>query len=142
MESANVKQTVPFLAIASMERSVRFYVDGLGFRMTNEWIHEGARLWCSLARGGGALMLQQIATEGEGAWAPRGVPGAGVTIYFLCADALALYREIAARGVKAGRPFVGNGMWVVEMTDPDGYRLAFESATDVAENTVFDPAKH
>ena len=26
-------------------------------------------------------------------------------------------------------------MWVTEMTDPDGYRLLFESPTDVPEET-------
>ena len=26
-------------------------------------------------------------------------------------------------------------MWVTELQDPDGYRLLFESATDVAEET-------
>ena len=31
---------------------------------------------------------------------------------------------------------VGNGMWVTEVTDPDGYNLSFQSATDVAEETV------
>jgi len=51
--------------------------------------------------------------------------------------ALALYREFISRGIKARRPFVGNGMWVTSIADPDGYRLDFESITDVAEETVF-----
>ena len=36
-----------------------------------------------------------------------------------------------------GRPFVGNGMWVTSVEDPDGHRLEFESFTDVPEETVF-----
>jgi hypothetical protein len=28
-------------------------------------------------------------------------------------------------------------MWVTEVIDPDGYHLFFESATNVAEDTVF-----
>jgi hypothetical protein len=27
-------------------------------------------------------------------------------------DALAIYREVTSRGIKARNPFVGNGMWV------------------------------
>jgi hypothetical protein len=30
---------------------------------------------------------------------------------------------------------VGNGLWVVSLTDPDGYRLDFESPTDAPEGT-------
>ena len=29
----NVKQAVPFFSVHDMERSVRFYIDGLGFRV-------------------------------------------------------------------------------------------------------------
>jgi hypothetical protein len=34
-------------------------------------------------------------------------------------------------------PFVGNDLWVTSLTDPDGYRLEFESPTDVPEETVY-----
>jgi hypothetical protein len=30
-------------------------------------------------------------------------------------------------------------MWVTSLKDPDGYRLDFESPTDVPEETVYDP---
>ena len=33
--------------------------------------------------------------------------------------------------------FVGNGLWVVTFLDPDGYRIEFESPTDVPEETVY-----
>jgi lactoylglutathione lyase len=33
MTSANVKQAVPFFGVTDMEASLRFYVDGLGFKM-------------------------------------------------------------------------------------------------------------
>ena len=52
-----------------------------------------------------------------------------MTICFLCSDALQFYREVAARGI------VGNRMWVTSLTDPDGYRLDFESDTEVPEGT-------
>ena len=37
----NVKQAVPFFMVSNMEASLRFYIDGLGFRMVNKWIDEG-----------------------------------------------------------------------------------------------------
>jgi lactoylglutathione lyase len=64
-------------------------------------------------------------------------PGQGVTISFQCRDALAIYHEVTARGIKASIPFVGNEMWVTGMSDPDGYKIEFESKTDVPEETVY-----
>jgi len=54
---------------------------------------------------------------------------------FQCQDAIALYREFHSREIDAKEPFVGNSMWVTVLSDPDGYRLDFESLTDVAEET-------
>jgi catechol 2,3-dioxygenase-like lactoylglutathione lyase family enzyme len=66
----NVTQAVPFFTVKDMDASLRFYVDGLGFTITNRWEPEG-RL-----------------------------------------------------------------RWVTALVDPDGYRLEFESPTDVPEETI------
>ena len=132
----NVKQAVPFFAVSNIEESVRWYVDGLGFEMTKKWIDEGKLRWCWLQIGDAALMLQEFRKEGHNSWVPEGKVGQGVSICFTCEDALAIYREVTSRGIKASRPFVGNGMWVTSLSDPDGYRIYFESYTDVAEETV------
>ena len=58
-----------------------------------------------------------------------------MSTYFLCDDAIALYREFASRSIPARRPFVGNGMWVTGVPDPDGYQLFFESPADAPEET-------
>jgi len=133
----NVKQAVPFFSVSNMDASVRYYVDGLGFEMIEKWIDEGGKLrWCWLRLGDAALMLQEFRKEGHGAWVPQGKLGEGVSICFICQDALAIYREATARGIEASRPFVGNAMWVTSLKDPDGYKIEFESPTDVAEETV------
>jgi len=132
----NVKQAVPFFAVSNIEESVRWYVDGLGFEMTKKWIDEGKLRWCWLQIGDAALMLQEFRKEGHNSWVPEGKVGQGVSICFTCEDALAIYREVTSRGIKASRPFVGNGMWVTSLSDPDGYMIYFESYTDVAEETV------
>ena len=133
----NVKQAVPFFRVSNIEASVRYYVDGLGFEMTHQWMPEGKLQWCWLERGDAALMLQEFRKEGHGAWVPEGKLGEGVSICFICEDALAIYREVTARGIQASRPFVGNGMWNTGLSDPDGYRIEFESNTDVPEGTEF-----
>ena len=56
---ANVKQAVPFFGVRDIEASIRFYVDGLGFRITHDWMPEGRIRWCWLELGGAAVMLQE-----------------------------------------------------------------------------------
>jgi len=73
---------------------------------------------------------------------PASPLGIGITLCFFCHDALVIYRQAVARGLQAGPPFVGNRMWVTTLADPDGYRILFESDTDVAEETEYDPALH
>ena len=133
----NVRQAVPFFGITDIERSLRFYVDGLGFTMTHRWAPEGRIRWCWLAHGRASIMLQEYWKDGHPGGAPAGPLGQGVSICFMCADAIAIYHDAKSRGLQPARPFVGNNLWVTSLTDPDGYRLDFESPTDVPEDTVY-----
>jgi catechol 2,3-dioxygenase-like lactoylglutathione lyase family enzyme len=139
-DATTIKQAVPFFGITDIEASLRFYVTGLGFTMTQQWAPEGRIRWCWLERGGAALMLQEYWKDGQRGGRPSGPLGQGVSICFMCADAIAVYHDAIARGLEASRPFVGNHLWVTSFTDPDGYRLDFESATDVPEDTVYNEA--
>ncbi len=139
---ANVKQAVPFFAVSNIEKSIKYYVDGLGLKMTNKWIDKGKLRWCWLELGDAALMLQEFRKKGHDSWTPEGKVGEGVSIYFICEDALAIYREVKSRGIRVAKPFVGNGMWVTSLSDPDGYQIYFESDTDVPEETVYSEAEH
>lgn len=138
--NVNVPQAVPFFDIANMDASLRFYVDGLGFKITKQWIGDGKVRWCWMELGSAALMLQEFRVEGHDRWVSTGKVGEGVTICFICADALAIYRETVTRGMQPTKPFVGNGMWVTTLIDPDGYRLDFESYTDAPEESEFAAA--
>ena len=133
---ANVQQAVPLFGVFDMQRSLRFYVDGLGFKMTHQWVPDGRLRWCWLELGKAAVMLQEFWLDGHHGTPPEGKLGTGVSMNFICRDAIALWREFTSRGLDARRPFVGNGMWVTGLTDPDGYELYFESKTDVPEETV------
>ncbi len=84
-------------------------------------------------------MLQEYGPPKPGHQPPASEKhGVGVSVCFQCRDALAIYREIRARGIEAKRPFVGNSMWVTAVTDPDGYKLDFESFTDAPEESVYE----
>jgi uncharacterized glyoxalase superfamily protein PhnB len=131
---------VPFFGVTNMEASLRFYVEGLGFNMKNSWIPErnnpdGRIRWCWLQLGDAALMLQEFLPQDV----PKEPLGTGASVCFTCEDALALYRELKARGIQTRqRPFVGNRLWVVPLTDPDGYRIEFESPTDAPEESELE----
>ena len=138
--NANLKQAVPFFGVTNMEASIRFYVEGLGFEMKRWWVPDqtdhdckpdGRIRWCWLQRGDAALMLQEFLPERR----PKETLGTGISVCFMCDDALVLYREFKSRGIKTGKPTVGNRLWVVPLTDPDGYRIDFESPTDAPEES-------
>lgn len=133
----NVKEVVPLLRVASMETSLHFYVDGAGFTIKNRWLVEEKTRWCWLSLGGASLMLQDY-LAGQ---TPPDKPGVGVSLYFNCEDALAIYREVTSRGLDASEPEVGNGMWVTSLRDPDGYRIEFASVTDAPEETRLSEMK-
>ena len=133
-QSANIKQVTPFFMVTSMEASLRFYVEGLGFTLKNSWSPRGSIEWCWLEREGASLMLQEYRPNNPNIQAVKGV---GVSLCFQCVDALALYHEFLAKGITLREPFVGNNMWDVALTDPDNYSIHFESPTDVPEETTY-----
>lgn len=116
-----ITETVPLFDVADVERSIAFYVDGLGFELQNKWVDDDILKWCRVQHGDSALMLQK--TQGE----PPSNRGPGLTLYFICEDAITAHEEFKERGVPVGEPFVGNNMDVFYFKDPDGYRLSFES---------------
>jgi uncharacterized glyoxalase superfamily protein PhnB len=142
----NVKEAVPFFGVTNMEASLKFYVNGLGFKMKHNWIpdrpedHPDRRIrWCWLTLGTASIMLQEFWTEGHHANLPKDKLGVGLSINFQCADSLALYRDFKSRGIQIPkRPQVGNRLWVVHVTDPDGYHLYFNSPTDAPEESELE----
>jgi hypothetical protein len=109
----NVTQVVPMLGVTDMEASLRFYLDSVGFELTNKWTPEGKIRWCWLQLGGAALMLQEFKKK------PEGKLGQGVSLNFQCKDSLAIYhvghhpdgpRRLRAPLPQPHRPPRGNGI--------------------------------
>ena len=119
--------------VTDIDRSLEFYVNGLGFQLKIDWRPKGRIEWCWLEREGVALMLQEY----RAGFLPKEKLGIGISICFICQDALQLYTEFLRNGLIPMEPFVGNKMWVTTINDPDGYKLDFESTTDVAEETKY-----
>ena len=80
--------------------------------------------WCKMARGGSAIMLQEAEDE-DGSANGR---GRGVSFYFDCEDADAIYAELTSRGLRLSPPTIAYyGMKQVVVPEPDGYYICFES---------------
>ncbi|WP_183575753.1 VOC family protein [Mucilaginibacter sp. X5P1] len=132
----NIQQAVPFFMVKSMEASLKFYIEKLGFIVAMDWTPHGKIEWCWLKRDAIAIMLQEPRKKDHWIYTTE-QPGKGISICFQCLDALALYHEFTTKGVEIKEPFVGNNLWVVAFDDIDGYRLDFESPTDVPEETKY-----
>jgi predicted enzyme related to lactoylglutathione lyase len=132
MNKSNVKQSVPFFMVTNMDESLNFYIEKLGFTITNKWEPRGKIEWCLLQLDAVSIMLQEYGQN-----PPTDKLGEGVSVYFICEDALTIYRQISSKGLSISEPFVGNNMWVVGLKDPDGYNILFESTTDVPEETMY-----
>jgi lactoylglutathione lyase len=130
--SVNVREAVPFFMVTNMDSSLNFYVQGLGFELKNKWEPRGKIEWCLLQLDSASIMLQEYRQD-----VPAEKLGEGVSIYFICEDALTIYDRIVSQGLSPSEPFVGNNMWVVGMKDPNGYNIFFENTTDVPEGTRY-----
>src|ERR1700760_751205 len=102
MDNHNIRMTTPFFMVGDIRRSLEFYVDALGFRLTKSWEPDGKLTWCWLERESATLMLQEYRTDDARFQTNKGI---GVAICFQCADALELYREFVAKSLKPKEPF-------------------------------------
>jgi catechol 2,3-dioxygenase-like lactoylglutathione lyase family enzyme len=134
-DAVQVHEIVPFLHPVSMERSLAFYRDLLGFRIALSWPSPDDVRWCRLEHGHAALMLQE---PGDVHGRPSGTPlGQGLSLNFTCSNALAVYDAVVDSRAVVEEPMVSNHMWVVTLRDPDGCRIEFHSSTlDGEESTL------
>ena len=122
---STVRELVPLLFVADIQRSMAFYCEKLGFRVTQAWEPNGKLSWCRVDRDGSAVMLQEACPEEDG---PAEGRGRGVAFFFNCEDVDAAHAEFAARGLDLQPPAVAHyGMKQVFLQDPDGYQLCFQS---------------
>lgn len=133
----NITLAVPFYMVSDMQASLKFFTEGLGFELKNSWAPHGKIEWCWLSRDGVSIMLQEPRLKDGQPFLSGDKPGAGLSIWFQCRDAIALYHEFKANGLNPDEPFVGNNLWDVRIAAPDGYYLHFESPTDVPEETKY-----
>jgi predicted enzyme related to lactoylglutathione lyase len=113
IKSTKFECAIPILSVADMARSIRYYVDVLGFTR-EEW--SGDDFAC-VTRDGVSIYLSLGDQGHPGTWVWVGV-----------ADVEELHREYQAQGATVVQP-PENFPWALEMkvADPDGHVLRFGS---------------
>lgn len=111
---------IPQLRVISAEKSLPFYVHGLGFEI--DWQHQfepGFPLFLQLSRDGQTIFLTEHSGDCQ----------VGGAIYFQVPDVDECYRSFLANGIVASQSPVDTPWEMREMvvTDPDGNRLRFAS---------------
>ncbi|PYP78700.1 MAG: bleomycin resistance family protein [Gemmatimonadetes bacterium] len=116
---ASLGGVTPILRVASLDVSVAYYVERLGFECV--WRSDPV---ASVRRDGTALMLCENDQGHAGTW-----------LWIAASDVDALYAELEARGAKL-RHAPANYPWgsrECQVTDPDGHVLRFGSDLRVGE---------
>lgn len=134
---ATFSSVVLVLDVVNITESVRFYIDGLGFRETDRWASGGITTRCRLSSGSVSILLNALPEAQRRSLGQTSQLGQGINITMMCEDAIAQYRAISRRGIAAREPFVGNRLWNVDVSDPDGYRMTFSSPSDHSEETTY-----
>jgi glyoxylase I family protein len=132
--SLAIEGATPLLAVFDVPRSIAFYRDALGFKVTNtSKPFTGAKDdfgWAMLRLNGVELMLNNMYENNIRPLQPdeaRVASHADTIIYFACRDVEDAYTTLKAQGIAASEPKIAYyGMKQTYVTDPDGYKLCFQ----------------
>jgi catechol 2,3-dioxygenase-like lactoylglutathione lyase family enzyme len=120
-----VESCIPIIPSADPERSLRLWVDGLGFKMESEMHSDGKLIFCMLRRGGLTFMLNRRA----------GTPTKpehyeGIRLYWAPSDIRETRERLIRMGYKVSELEERHyGQTEFFLTDDDGFSHCFGVAT-------------
>lgn len=118
----------PMLASTDLPRTIRFYVEKLGFNCNS--LAGNPPVWCDLDRDGVSIMFNAPPRDCIQTDVPRSAKDYQI-LYFNTPDAAALHAEFTSRGLSPTPLRVTTyGMKEFELRDPDDYWLWFGQPTD------------
>jgi len=120
-ENLRLRELSAGFTVNDLERSMRFYIEALGFTVKERWERDGKLNGVMLVAGTCELAL------GQDDWAKgrHRAKGAGFRLYAATAqDLTAIAARIRAHGAAAEGPLVAPwGARIVSVTDPDGFQI-------------------
>jgi uncharacterized glyoxalase superfamily protein PhnB len=120
-----VESCIPIIPSADLERSLRLWVDGLGFNMDSEMRADGKLIFCMLRRGDLSFMLnQRVGTPGK----PENYEG--IRLYWTPSDIRETRERLMRLGYKVSELQERHyGQTEFFLTDDDGFSHCFGVAT-------------
>lgn len=132
--SIEVNGVAPMIQVFDMPRSIRFYRDQLGFKVTGSSKAVSSDPddvgWVMLQLSGATIMLNTAYDPEE--VPPQPEPGRwsghqDTCLYFGCPDVEGAYQELLSKGLDLRPPAVAwYGMKQLYLTDPDGFGICFQ----------------
>ena len=122
----NLVSISPFFIVKDLQTSVAFYRDRLGFALDFEGPPDDV-YYAGVSRDGVVIMLKAILPDVLPVPNHTRHPWARWDAYIITMDPDALFHEFRERGVSFVKElsFIDDGLWGFEITDADGYVLAF-----------------
>ncbi|MGH9892766.1 MAG: VOC family protein [bacterium] len=125
--SRNLASINPFFIVQNLQASIAYYIERLGFQLDFQGPPNEDPYYGRVSRDGIGIMLKAILPDvlpcpnrtrhGWARW----------DAYIYTLDPDALFHEFTERGVSfvTELSFIDDGLWGFEVTDADGYVLAF-----------------
>ena len=122
----NLASISPFFIVKDLQASIAFYRDRLGFEVDFQG-PEGDVYYAGVRRDGAGIMLKAILPDVLPCPNHTRHPWARWDAYVYTVDPDALFEEFRERGVPFVKElsFIDEGLWGFEITDADGYVIAF-----------------
>jgi hypothetical protein len=126
MNLKNLVSISPFFIVRDSPTSIAYYVERLGFQVEFQG-PEGDPYYAGVTRDGIGIMLKAILPEVLPCPNHSRHEWARWDAYIYTLDPDALYEEFRRRQVSFVKPlsFIDDGLWGFEVSDADGYVLAF-----------------
>jgi catechol 2,3-dioxygenase-like lactoylglutathione lyase family enzyme len=122
----NLVSISPFFIVKDLQASIAFYRERLGFQLDFQG-PDGDVYYAGVSRDGIGIMLKAILPDVLPCPNRTRHPWARWDAYIITLDPDTLFEEFRQRGVSFVQElsFIDDGLWGFEITDADGYVLAF-----------------
>jgi catechol 2,3-dioxygenase-like lactoylglutathione lyase family enzyme len=122
----NLVSISPFFIVKNLQASIAFYRERLGFQLDFQG-PDGDVYYAGVSRDGIGIMLKAILPDVLPCPNHTRHPWARWDAYIYTVDPDTLFDEYRQRGVPFVKElsFIDDGLWGFEITDADGYVLAF-----------------
>jgi catechol 2,3-dioxygenase-like lactoylglutathione lyase family enzyme len=124
--SRNLASIRPNFIVKDLQASITYYRERLGFQLDFQGPDDGP-FWAGVSRDGIGIMLKAILPDVLPCPNHTRHPWARWDAYIYTLDPDTLFDEFRQRGVPFVKElsFIDEGLWGFEITDADGYVLAF-----------------